>query len=75
MVDPGTLVGTATGVGSGIGLVIRIFGFLGNLAKAREEGKTKREAIRHKQVSEFAKTLAVQPIQVKEVDLQNEFEW
>jgi hypothetical protein len=75
MIDPLSAVGTMTGAGAGLGLLIRIGGFAAGMIRRHQEEKTKRDAIMSGQINEFAKAIALQPINLREVNVKQKFEW
>ena len=74
--DPVSLVTGAGALGGGVGLAIRIFGFLADMIQKNSEEKTKRDAILRGDIEKFAKVMeSPSSIPMKEVDIENKLTW
>lgn len=74
--DPLSGITVATGVGSSLGLILRIIGYITRKKEKREnqrqQRKLKRQGANHQQILDFQKQVDNSDVQIKEVELDKE---
>lgn len=75
MIDPVSAVGTATGLGAGLGMVIRLAGFVGGFLERKEQERTRRDAILTGNIKAFQTAVDSAQVDLREVDNESTLEW